>query len=270
MLGKSERPLTLPWALLWAVAAGAMSFALQRAFAHFAPNTRTNFVTQSALVAIVLLLTTYAVLLVHASEHPPRRALGIRPSAPSLVALGVGIGGLLPFAVGSVNALCEAKFPASEEAKVVSQLLASTTSSSRAIGLVVATSIVLPLVNELCFRGAIFGAMRRSGSLALATVGAAITPALASFDWRQWPAALLVGALASHVRAASGSLLPALALHVGFGTVTTVSTITGAKFGTSAGATLVGWLGVAALGYAVQTVSRDNEDAEEARAEDAS
>jgi membrane protease YdiL (CAAX protease family) len=269
MGGKSERPLTLPWALFWAVSAGAASFALQRAFAHFAPNTRTNFVTQSALVSIVLLLTTYAILLLHASEHPPRRALGIRPSAPSLVALGVGIGGLLPFAVGSLNALIEAKFPPSEQAQVVSQLLLSTTSSTRAIGLVVATSIVLPLVNELCFRGAIFGAMRRSGSLALATLGAAISPALARFDWHEWPAALLVGAFASHVRAASGSLLPALALHVGFGTVTTVSVISGTKLGGSASA-LVGWLGVAALGYAVQTVSRSNEDAEEARAEDAS
>lgn len=270
MQGKAERPLTLPWALLWAVTAGGALFSLRRGFARFVPNTRTDFVTQSALFAIVLLLTTYAILLVHASEHPPRRALGIRPSAPSLVALGVGIGGLLPFAVGSVTALIEAKFPASEQAKVVSQLLASTTTSARAIGLVVATSIVLPLVNELCFRGAIFGALRRSGSLALATLGAAITPVLATFEWRQWPAALLVGALASHVRAASGSLLPSLALHVGFGTVTTIGAITGASFGSGTGVTLVGWLGVGALGYAVQTVSRASEDAEEARAEDAS
>lgn len=270
MRGNVERPLTLPWALLWAVSAGGALFAIRRGFAHFVPNTRTDFVTQSALFAIVLLLTTYAVLLVHASEHPPHRALGIRPSAPALVALGVGIGGLLPFAVGSVNALIDAKFPPSEEAKVVSQLLASTTSSARAIGLVVATSIVLPLVAELLFRGAIFGAMRRSASLALATLGASITPVLAEFEWRHWPAAFLVGALASHVRAASGSLLPALALHVGFGTVTTIGAVTGATFGAGAGVTLVGWLGVGALGYAVQSVARGNEDAEAARTEDAS
>ena len=270
MGAEKDRPLTLWWAALWAVSAGGVLFLLRRGFARFVPNTRTDLVTQSALVAIVLLLTTYAILLVHASEHAPRRALGMRPSAPSLVALGVGIGGLLPFATGSLDALIEAKFPASEEAKVVSQLLFSTTSSARAIGLVVATSIVLPLVSELCFRGAIFGAMRRSGPLALATGCAAVTPVLADFEWRRWPALFLVGIFASHVRAASGSLLPALALHVGFGTVITIGAITGARFGSGTGVTVVGWLGVVALAYAVQTVSRDNEDAEEARAEDAS
>jgi hypothetical protein len=64
--------------------------------------------------------------------------------------------------------------------------------------------------------------------------------------------------------------LPALALHVGFGTVLTVGAITGAKIGASAGVALVGWLGVGMLAYAVQSVARSSEDAEEARAEDAS
>ncbi len=267
-----SRPLPIVLAVVWALGMGAVLFALREALGRVLPGTRTDFVTQAALVAIVLLSASFGLLAMHAGGKSPSQALGVRPAAPSLVALALGLGAVLPFAVGSVNAALLSRFPRSERAEVVDALLHSTGTTPRALGFVIATSIALPLVHELCFRGALFGALRRSSSLAAATFGAAILSVPSDFHWRSWPALLLIGLAAAHARAASGSLLPPLALHVGFGTVTTIATLSSVEpLGRGGGlASLVGWIGVATLGFLVHSVARSSEEAEEARAEDAS
>jgi membrane protease YdiL (CAAX protease family) len=265
-----ESPRPLFWAVLAVLAAGAALFGLRRVFFRLLPSTRTDLVTQVALTAIVLLLTCYGLLRLYAESRPPARALGIRPAPPSITGLALAVGVVLPFAGASLTRLLEARFPPTGEAEVVRQLLVSTSSLPRAIGLVVCLSIVLPLVNEICFRGALFGALVRRRALGVALVGAGLGSVLAEPDMRRWPEVLLLGLAASHVRAVSGSLLPALALHVSFGTVATIAALSGVAAGAGTAGTLLSWLALASLGYVVQLVARSNEDAEEARAEDKS
>ncbi len=98
--------------------------------------------------------------------------------------------------------------------------------------------------------------------------------ALSHLEWRNWVPLLVVAFALGYLRAVGGSLLPCLALHVGFNTVTIVGILTGVSTVTrpmhiGPGLALAGWGATLALLYAVQVVAARSPEAEQARMEDA-
>jgi membrane protease YdiL (CAAX protease family) len=268
-----ERPLGYGVTLGWAFAATVVMTVAGDLLGRLRPAARSDLVTLGALEAAVLLLATFAVLRVHCPERPVRAALGIRPTHPSLVALSLALGMVLPVPAESLRQLVEQRYPVPERELVERALLFRADSTAAAVGLVLTGACLAPLVEELFFRGALFGALRRGQPLAGAVIGTTVAFVLTHLEPRAWPSLVLVGLALGYVRALGGSLLPSLALHVGYAAVGALALLSGVSsvaggFPLSAGLALGGWAAALLLAFALQWFGRDNEEAQKARAED--
>jgi hypothetical protein len=270
-----ERPLSYPLVLAWTVALTVLLTATIQLLVRIRPAAAVDLVSIGAAEAFTFLILTFAVMRVHAPERSAMDALGLRPTHPGLVALGLALGLVLQVPAESTHQLVQRRFPLSELELANQAALLSTDTTLRTVVVVVVVACVAPLVEELFFRGALFGALCKSQPLAGAAAATAVAFMLGHLDLRSWPGLLIVGGVLSHLRAASGSLLPCLALHVGFNAVSIAALLTGvASVGTplhiGVGLAAAGWLLSGGLAWAVQVVAERSEEAASARAEDAS
>jgi membrane protease YdiL (CAAX protease family) len=262
-------------ALGWAVSATILLLVLTQGLSALRSGARLDLVTLTVAEALIYVLAMFAVLRVHEPNRLAREAIGVRRSHPGLSALGLGLGLALLFPVESLRVIVERAFPTPPEQLVERALLFSAPTLGHKLALVLAVACVGPLVEELFFRGALFGVLRRAHG----AIGAAIATALAftfsHLDWRAWPVLLVVAAVLSHLRAASGSLLPCIALHVGFNAASVIALITGVSsvsrpLALPPAVVASSWLVSAGLVALVHWVATHSEEAEEARAEDSS
>jgi membrane protease YdiL (CAAX protease family) len=268
-----ERPISYGVALGWTFATTVLLTIGVELVGRVRPAARNDFVTLGSLEALVLLLATSAVLRVHSPKRTFRTALGIRPTHPALLGFSLAIGVVLPFPAESISQLVLRLFPLGERAMIERVLYHRAESSSAAVAMALVGVCLVPLAEEVLFRGALFGLLRRNRSLAGAVVGSTIAFVIAHLDPRDWPSLCLVGLVLAYVRAVSGSLFAALALHVGFGAVGVHAALTG--LATSSGGVplslplvLGSWILLVVLVMGVQWFGRSSEEAERARAED--
>jgi uncharacterized protein len=261
-------------ALGWAVGATIVLLVLTQQLAALRPGSRLDLVTLTVSEALVYLLAIFAVLRVHAPDRPVRDALGVRGSHAGLSAIGLGLGLALLLPAEAVRQLVEQRFPTPVEALAERALLFSAPTLGQKLALVLAVACVGPLIEELFFRGALFGALCRAHGALGAAIASAVAFTLRHLDWHAWPSLLLVAAVLAHLRAASGSILPPIALHVGFNAASVIALLTGVSSVSrpiSLAPPLVASSFVLAAGLIalVHWVSTHSHEAEEARAEDA-
>jgi membrane protease YdiL (CAAX protease family) len=209
----------------------------------------------------------------HGPERWGRRALGLRPTHPALAVLGLGLGLALYVPVEAVRGAVERWQPTPHEQLAERAFMLSADSPVRAALVVLIVGCAMPLVEEIFFRGALFGALRVSHAPIGAALVTAVCYMIGHIDLRVWPSALMIGLVASYLRLYSGSTLPALAFNVGLGSVGTVALVQGIS---SVWRPLdVPWFvelgasGIAvALLFAVQRIALRSEQAARARDED--
>ena len=270
----TERPLAYPLVLVWTLFATELLSATMAVLVKVRPAAQLDMVSVGAAEAFSFLLLTFGILRVHAPERTAMDALGLRSTHPGLSALGFALGMVLQVPAESLHQLVLRHFPMSELELANRAALLSASSTSKIVALVVVVTCVAPLVEELFFRGAMFGALRRSQSVGGAAAATAVAFMLGHLDVRSWPGLLVVGAVLAHLRAVSGSLLPCLALHVGFNAVSIAALLTGvvsvgSPMPIGAALAVGGWLVTAGMVWGVQVVASGSEEAERARAEDA-
>lgn len=260
-------------ALAWAIGVATLLKVMVGATVTLRPAAALDIVHLGACEALAFTVGLAAVLGLHARHTPASRILGIRPTHPALPVLGLALGLTVHFPAQSIEQLVEQYFPTPPEVLVarVALLTGETPLEVAAILLVVAC--IGPLVEELFFRGAMFGALRRHHSVVVASSVSGVSFVLGHLDPRLWAPLLVVAAVITHLRAASGSLLPGLALHVGFNTVTVLGVVTGAVSVASPPRltpteNVVGWTVTAVLVFAVQYVGSRSHEATLARRQD--
>jgi membrane protease YdiL (CAAX protease family) len=105
-----------------------------------------------------------------------------------------------------------------EPPDVISQLTSSSRSALWAW--IISAVLLAPPIEELMFRGALFGGLGETWSLrAGATISAATFWLMHGPEFGHWPAALAIGVmtiLATRLRLQSGALGPSIALHFGY------------------------------------------------------
>lgn len=256
-------------ALLWT----AVAYAVFALLTHLlglrgAPPDLVSLGAAEALAYIgVMLLVLYR----HDSGSSLRAALGLRPTHPGLALVGVGLGASLKLPVESLTSVVERFFPTEDAQLVVRGALYRTDTLLDVARLLLVSCLMAPLVEELFFRGALFGRLVKTGVL-----GAAFTTAIAFVlvhsDPRHWPALLLVAAVLSYLRILGGSLLPCLGLHVAFNASGVLALVSGAASATRPMQVPWGWLGASwlasglLLGLALRLA--EHPQAAAARAED--
>lgn len=93
------------------------------------------------------------------------------------------------------------------------------------IAIAVGVIVVAPVVEELFFRGLVFGAMRRRWGTVAAVTGSSVVFGATHFQPLQFPALALAGAVFATAAVRSGRLGPAVAAHAAFNATTFVALV---------------------------------------------
>ncbi len=107
------------------------------------------------------------------------------------------------------------RWPQEDNSQAFVELFFAAGTAQRLL-LTFAVVVVGPIVEELLFRGAIFGPLARKNRMSAVIVVSAVFFALVHMEPRVRPPILLMGLMLGYLRASSGSILPAVLMHVGF------------------------------------------------------
>jgi membrane protease YdiL (CAAX protease family) len=190
------------------------------------PAAARDIVHLGGVTALVFVLGILGVVALHGRDAPLREALGVRPARPALLGIAVALGVSLHWPAGAIESLSQRFMPTPKETIEARLSLLSTASPSDLALLVLVVACVGPLVEELFFRGALYGALRRRYSLVGASVAVAVCFVVGHLDVYAWLPLAAVSIAMTHLRAMTGSLLPPLATHMTFNAVTVLGVST--------------------------------------------
>lgn len=217
MNGKTElsAALALGWSLL--VTCGLVSVAM--AVGMLLGNS--NWAIVVAGPAELLIMVPAAKLIARFyGDREPRRAFGLGAAPPLELIIGASLGVLLQLPAGYLSGLVEHRFPTPPDA-LRAQLHALTPGSPlAALLMLLSVALVVPFIEELFFRGALFSALLRSGPAFVAIWTTSIAFVLAHQEPRNWAPLLLVALVLGELRRRGGSIWAGVALHAAFNAAT--------------------------------------------------
>jgi membrane protease YdiL (CAAX protease family) len=218
-----NRPFSPLLAFAWTLSFVFVMQALATLLFRVRPAAADDIVSLASIEAAVCLLMASAVLYLHGKDVPLGASLGLRPTHPALLFLAMLLGFTVHFPAEAADIAVQRLIPSSAlDLKREMALLTADTAAGKAM-ILFFVACVGPLVEEVLFRGALFGALRRHRSFAATTftVGACFVVAHAAPA--KWPALAVVAFTMTYVRSLSGSLFPTIAMHVVFNAITGVA-----------------------------------------------
>lgn len=187
----------------------------------YRPGANEDLVNVTLCLALVHAGAWFVLLRLYRPDDRLRDALGARPANPALVPFFAVLGaGLYPL-LARVDERIAAAFPSSaEELAIAERLVAAPTTAAR-ISVLACLVLVIPAVEELFFRGMVFGALVKGRGPwpqrgALVVVATASYFALSRMDPRALPSAFALGLCLGWLRAGTGSVLPAIVAHAAY------------------------------------------------------
>lgn len=184
----------------------------------FLPHIGRDLVSLGMLSALAFLAVTALLLSRYPGGSSLSDAIGARRAHPIVLFLAPFIGVSARAPAESLRRLSAPIAPTSTEAKDAFLEMTSVHSETHALFLMLVMAALVPLGEEVFFRGGVFGALRRSRISGLrAAVVTSVGFALCH------PQAImpigLVAAVLGLLRASSGSLVPGLLAHASFNAV---------------------------------------------------
>jgi membrane protease YdiL (CAAX protease family) len=183
----------------------------------------TNAAIVVAGPAELLLMLPAASFIARIYGDPNRRkALALGEAPPLELLIGASLGVILHLPTGYLSELVERRFP-TPPSVMQAQLHALTPSSSlMAAMMLISVAAIVPVAEELFFRGALFTALLRTGPAIVATWTTSIAFALAHQEPRNWAPLLLVALVLGELRRRGASIWSGVALHAAFNAATLV------------------------------------------------
>ena len=210
----SERPLSFIGAAGWTLLAAILFAGTLEGVDSIHPGAFGDFVTVSTAKVLACSIVLFAILRVHEPETSVRQVLAIRRPAVMVFFLAVLLGACLAIPATWIEQLIAMKFPVTpKEAEVVEHLLA--TPAKRWV-LVVSLTIIMPVCDDLLFRGALFTLLKRTAKLDTVVFATAAFNMLVSMEWRQFPSIFVMLLAASWMRAMTASVIPSIAARITF------------------------------------------------------
>lgn len=181
------------------------------------PDAGTDLVGLGIVSAASFLLMSALLISRYPGGERLSEPLGVRGSHPLAVGVGLLIGLSAKIPAEQLNHWIERFAPRSpEENERFAEMFRAETSLHAAV-LFFVIAVLVPVAEEIFFRGAVYGALRRSKTAELrAAFVTALGFAFCHADLRQLFPILLMAFLLGALRTLSGSLLPGIAAHIGF------------------------------------------------------
>lgn len=213
----ATRPLSFVAAAAWTLSVAILLGAMIAIVDAVHPGAFVDVVTVATCKLLATLLVFFALLRVHEPESSIRRVLALRRPPIIMVLLGGLVGaGLSPGAMW-LDGVMARRFPPTRQETEAFEQIFTTEASGKKVALLLALVVVMPLCDELFFRGALFTPLkkgRRAESVILAT--AAYDTLLAGASARDLAAMLGTALAIGWIRAVSGSVFPSIAARVAF------------------------------------------------------
>jgi len=162
----------------------------------------------------------FFLVLVYDKERPLSHVLGFRRTNAWLLLLALALGVALQAPLDMISSFTQKLFPLSDQARAAMDQFLDVTTLRRRMALLVAAGFIGPFVEEIFFRGGIFRNLRRTHSASITLIGISLLFAGAHRDLRNALPDFLCGLAMGYVRILSGSIWPAILLHVAFNSTT--------------------------------------------------
>jgi membrane protease YdiL (CAAX protease family) len=237
------------------------------------PGAGNDLVSLGAVECLVYGVACFLVWQLYAASKPALEFFGVRRTHALLPVLGLALGVTLQAPADTLQYVVEAALgPASEERVLSRALLMRADNGLNAALMMLSAGCLVPLVEELLFRGAFFGGLRSRTSPLLAGVMTGIAFVVCHIELRVWLPLAAVAVVLSLLRVVSGSVLPGFALHLSFNAVTLALVVlkvvpVDQRLALPLELSLMGWGLSAAFLYGVIVVAK-TEEAEQARLDD--
>jgi len=162
-------------------------------------------------------IVIFALLRLYTPNARVRDALGLRATSPLVVVLAIFVGAAIVPALYPVDAFVAARYPApQEQVDALTHLLTATTVAAR-LKLALGAGVLIPLGQELFYRGMLFGRLRAGRSIFFAVGATALCEVAATLDPRSMISAIPPALAFAFLRGRSGSVVPAIAGQVAYG-----------------------------------------------------
>jgi membrane protease YdiL (CAAX protease family) len=211
------RQLTFVAAAMWTIGAVLLRDAVLMATEAARPGALGDLINVTACELLAYSALVFAMLRVYAPDTRVREAIALRWVGP-LAILGAAIlgAGLCP-ALDFLDGLVAARFPAStDETELLEKLLAAPTPARRVL-VGVAVLGFIPAVEEVYFRGVLFGGLREPQKRAsLVILGSAVYFTAACASARTVVSVFALGLVLSWLRDRTRSIAPSFVAHSAF------------------------------------------------------
>jgi membrane protease YdiL (CAAX protease family) len=178
-----------------------------------------DIVNITACYALVYFALVFVLVRIYRPEARLRDALGVRLTNPLHVLLAAALGaGIYPLCA-RLDERFTAAFPIDDETAAAVERLYEPSTARAKIAVFVGAAVLIPICEELFYRGVLFGALVRGHRdqerrIPLVTFACAGYFAFAQGDFRGMASAFALGVALSWLRAKSGSTLLAIVAHV--------------------------------------------------------
>ncbi len=214
-----ERPLTITAAILWFVAATVAAMLLILTTHRLRPGSETDIVNAVACQAVAYFAAILLAVRVHAGNRTLPDVFALRKTHSAFLVLGALLGAFLQVPAELLQRLVFHFQPMDPEVlQLQADMMRMDTTVSR-IMIPLAVVGLGPLVEEMFFRGVLFGGMRRSNGVAITAFIVSVLFAGAHGSSQLFIPLLIVGGVITFLRAASGSLWPCLVAHMTFNAI---------------------------------------------------
>ncbi|HPY20869.1 MAG TPA: CPBP family intramembrane metalloprotease, partial [Polyangiaceae bacterium] len=214
-----ERPLSVVAAVLWFVVATAGAMTLIAVTHALRPGAQTDIVNAVACQAIAYFATILLAVRVHGGNRALADIFALRKTHPIFFLLGGLLGVCLQIPAELLQRLVFRFLPMDPQSlEMQSEMLRMDSLVSRIMIPIVVIGLG-PFVEELFFRGLLFGGMRRSHGVGFTCFMVAVLFAGAHGSIQLFVPLLVIGGAITLVRAVSGSVGPGLVAHFCFNAI---------------------------------------------------
>ncbi len=222
-----SRPISFLAAAAWTIAIGLILPLAISITEGARPGAAVDSVNLTACIVLAYSVLVFGILRVYAPHASVRDVLGVRPASPVASLLAILAGAALIPALSVIDDFMAKRFPlAPEELERLEKMMTTTTIAQRVV-LIVGFGVVVPLAEELFFRGALFSGLRRGRAEGIAVLVCAAFQALSHLDQRSLLTTLVVGLFASWLRGRSGSVVPSALAIVTYNAVQVMAEVMG-------------------------------------------
>jgi len=203
-------------AALWSIAALLAFDLVALVLVSARPEAAFDPVSGVLCQALGFVGALFFLVLVYDKERPLSHVLGFRRTNAWLPLLALALGVALQAPLELISGLTQKLFPLSDQARAAMAQFLDVSTMRRKMALLVAAGFIGPFVEEIFFRGAIFRNLRRTHTAGITLFGISLLFAGAHRDLRNALPDFLGGLAMGYVRILSGSIWPAILLHVAF------------------------------------------------------